>query len=79
MFIDPGTTQIILVPVLFLRGNIARYRSCPLWACYRRERLSCDDAPPFGLDIFVAASTLNKTVSEIIAGVTPYIIVASWC
>jgi C4-dicarboxylate transporter DctM subunit len=31
--------------------------------------------PPFGLDIFVASSTLNKPVSEIIAGVMPFIVV----
>ena len=29
--------------------------------------------PPFGLDIFVASSTLGEPVSEIIAGVWPFI------
>ena len=29
--------------------------------------------PPFGLDIFVASSTLNKPVMEIINGVWPFI------
>ncbi|MEC7257790.1 MAG: TRAP transporter large permease subunit, partial [Pseudomonadota bacterium] len=31
--------------------------------------------PPFGLDLFVASSTLQKPVAEIIAGIWPFIIV----
>ena len=29
--------------------------------------------PPFGLDIFVASSTLNKPVATVIAGVWPFV------
>jgi len=31
--------------------------------------------PPFGLDIFVASSTLNKPVINIIKGVWPFVVV----
>jgi len=31
--------------------------------------------PPFGLDIFVASSTLGKPVVEIIRGVWPFVVV----
>jgi C4-dicarboxylate transporter DctM subunit len=30
--------------------------------------------PPFGLDIFVASSTLNKPVMTIISGVWPFVL-----
>ncbi len=30
--------------------------------------------PPFGLDIFVASSTLNKPVTTIISGVWPFVL-----
>ena len=31
--------------------------------------------PPFGLDIFVASSTLNKPVITIISGIWPFLLV----
>ena len=31
--------------------------------------------PPFGLDIFVASSTLNKPVIKIISGIWPFLLV----
>ena len=31
--------------------------------------------PPFGLDIFVASSTLNEPIAKIVRGVWPFIVV----
>jgi C4-dicarboxylate transporter DctM subunit len=75
MFIDPGTTQIILVPVLFPVATSLGIDPVHFGLVIGLNVCLAMITPPFGLDIFVAASTLNKTVSEIIAGVTPYIIV----
>jgi C4-dicarboxylate transporter DctM subunit len=75
MFIDPGTTQIILVPVLFPVATALGIDPVHFGLVIGLNVCLAMITPPFGLDIFVAASTLNKTVSEIIAGVTPYIVV----
>jgi C4-dicarboxylate transporter DctM subunit len=75
MFIDPGTTQIILVPVLFPVATSLGIDPVHFGLVIGLNVCLAMITPPFGLDIFVAASTLNKPVSEIIAGVMPYIIV----
>jgi C4-dicarboxylate transporter DctM subunit len=75
MFIDPGTTQIILVPVLFPVAVSLGIDPVHFGLVIGLNVCLAMITPPFGLDIFVAASTLNKPVSEIIAGVFPYITV----
>ena len=75
MFIDPGTTQIILVPVLFPVATSLGIDPVHFGLVIGLNVCLAMITPPFGLDIFVAASTLNKSVSEIIAGVFPYVIV----
>lgn len=75
MFIDPGTTQIILVPVLFPVATSLGIDPVHFGLVIGLNVCLAMITPPFGLDIFVASSTLNKSVSEIIAGVTPYIVV----
>jgi C4-dicarboxylate transporter DctM subunit len=75
MFIDPGTTQIILVPVLFPVATSLGIDPVHFGLVIGLNVCLAMITPPFGLDIFVAASTLNKTASEIIAGVMPYIMV----
>ncbi|WP_289150050.1 TRAP transporter large permease [uncultured Salipiger sp.] len=75
MFIDPNSTLLILVPPLFPVaqsfgidpvhfGMIATLNVCLGMI-----------TPPFGLDIFVASSTLDKPVTEIIKGVWPFVVV----
>jgi C4-dicarboxylate transporter DctM subunit len=75
MFIDPGTSQIVLVPVLFPVAVALGIDPVHFGLVIGLNVCLAMITPPFGLDIFVAASTLNKPVSEIIAGVTPFIIV----
>ena len=75
MFIDPNSTLLILVPPLFPVaqsfgidpvhfGMIATLNVCLGMI-----------TPPFGLDIFVASSTLDKPGTEIIKGVWPFVVV----
>lgn len=75
MFIDPGTAQIILVPVLFPVAVSLGIDPVHFGLVIGLNVGLAMITPPFGLDIFVAASTLNKPVSEIIGGVTPFIFV----
>lgn len=75
MFIDPGTAQIILVPVLFPVAVTLGIDPVHFGLVVGLNVCLAMITPPFGLDIFVAASTLNKPVTEIISGVTPFIMV----
>jgi C4-dicarboxylate transporter DctM subunit len=75
MFIDPGTAQIILVPVLFPVAVSLGIDPVHFGLVVGLNVCLAMITPPFGLDIFVAASTLNQPVVEIIRGVTPFIIV----
>lgn len=73
MFIDPNSALLVLVPALF-----------PVAVAYGIDPIHfglvvCLNicigmiTPPFGLDIFVASSTLNKPATTIIIGVWPFI------
>ena len=75
MFIDPNSALLILVPSLFPIavgfgvdpvhfGMIVTLNICVGMI-----------TPPFGLDIFVAASTLRKPVISVVAGVWPFVVV----
>lgn len=75
MFIDPNSAQLILVPTLFPVassmgidpihfGEIVCFNICIGMI-----------TPPFGLDIFVASSTLEKPVMSIINGVWPFLMI----
>ena len=75
MFTDPGTAQIILVPVLFPVAVSFGIDPVHFGMVVGLNVCLAMITPPFGLDIFVAASTLNKPVTEIIRGVTPFIVV----
>lgn len=75
MFIDPGTAQVILVPVLFPVAVALGIDPVHFGLVVGLNVCLAMITPPFGLDIFVAASTLNKPVTEIIRGVTPFIMV----
>lgn len=75
MFIDPGTAQLILVPVLFPAAVSYGIDPVHFGLVVGLNVCIAMITPPFGLDIFVASSTLNKPVVEITRGVTPFIIV----
>src|SRR5690606_872681 len=75
MFIDPGTAQLILVPVLFPVAVSYGIDPVHFGLVVGMNVCIAMITPPFGLDIFVASSTLNKPVVEITRGVMPFVAV----
>ncbi|SFV27481.1 C4-dicarboxylate transporter, DctM subunit [Devosia crocina] len=75
MFIDPNSTMLILVPALY--PVAVSFGIDPVHFGIIVTLNTCIGmiTPPFGLDIFVAASTLGESVVKIIRGITPFIIV----
>ncbi|KRA40239.1 TRAP transporter large permease [Devosia sp. Root635] len=75
MFIDPNSTLLILVPALY--PVAVSFGIDPIHFGIIVCLNTCIGmiTPPFGLDIFVASSTLNESVAKIISGVTPFIVV----
>ncbi len=75
MFIDPNSTLLILVPALY--PVAVNFGIDPIHFGIIICLNTCIGmiTPPFGLDIFVASSTLNEPVNKIIAGVWPFIVV----
>lgn len=75
MFIDPNSIQLILVPALFPVAVSLGIDPVHFGIIVAVNIALGMVSPPFGLDLFVASSTLQKPVTEIIAGVWPFIIV----
>jgi C4-dicarboxylate transporter DctM subunit len=75
MFIDPGAAQLVLVPALFPVAQSFGIDPVHFGLIIGVNVCLAMITPPFGLDIFVAASTLNKKVVDITRGVWPFIAV----
>jgi C4-dicarboxylate transporter, DctM subunit len=75
MFIDPNSALLILVPALFPVALAFGIDPIHFGLIVTLNICIGMITPPFGLDIFVAASALNKPVSTIIAGVWPFILI----
>jgi C4-dicarboxylate transporter DctM subunit len=75
MFIDPGAAMLVLVPALFPVARSFGIDPVHFGLVIGVTVCIAMITPPFGLDIFVAASTLNKKVVDITRGVWPFIVV----
>jgi C4-dicarboxylate transporter DctM subunit len=75
MFIDPGAAMLVLVPTLFPVAQSFGIDPVHFGLVIGVTVCIAMITPPFGLDIFVAASTLNKKVVDITSGVWPFILV----
>ncbi len=75
MFIDPNSALLILVPPLFPVAVAMGVDPVHFGMIVTLNISLGMITPPFGLDIFVASSTLNKPVLNIIKGVWPFVIV----
>jgi C4-dicarboxylate transporter DctM subunit len=75
MFIDPNSALLILVPPLFPVATSMGVDPVHFGMIVTLNISLGMITPPFGLDIFVASSTLNKPVLNIIKGVWPFVIV----
>ena len=69
MFIDPGTAIIVLMPALFPVAVSMGIDPVHFGLVVCVTACTGMITPPFGLDLFVASSTLNKPVVEITRGV----------
>jgi C4-dicarboxylate transporter DctM subunit len=75
MFIDPNSALLILVPPLFPVALAMGIDPVHFGMIVTLNICLGMITPPFGLDIFVAASTLNKPVVNVIRGVWPFVVV----
>ena len=74
MFIDPNSALLILVPPLFPVAMSMGVDPIHFGMIVTLNIGLGMITPPFGLDIFVASSTLNKPVLSIIRGVWPFVV-----
>ncbi|MCL7466650.1 TRAP transporter large permease [Phaeovulum sp. NW3] len=75
MFIDPNSAMLILVPPLYPVAMALGIDPVHFGMILTLNISLGMITPPFGLDIFVASSTLGKPVSTIISGVGPFVVV----
>lgn len=75
MFIDPNSTLLVLVPPLYPVAMSFGIDPVHFGMLVTLNVSLGMITPPFGLDIFVASSTLNKPVADIIRGVWPFVVV----
>jgi C4-dicarboxylate transporter DctM subunit len=75
MFIDPNSALLILVPPLFPVAQAFGVDPVHFGMIVTLNICIGMITPPFGLDIFVASSTLDKPVLAIIAGVWPFVVI----
>ena len=75
MFIDPNSALLILVPPLFPVAVSLGIDPIHFGLIVTLNIGIGMITPPFGLDIFVASSTLNKPVITIISGIWPFLLV----
>jgi len=73
MFIDPNSALLILVPPLFPVAQSLGIDPVHFGMIVTLNISLGMITPPFGLDIFVASSTLGKPVEQIIRGVWPFV------
>lgn len=73
MFIDPNSALLVLVPAFFPVALSFGIDPIHFGLIVCLNICIGMITPPFGLDIFVASSTLNKPVATIIGGVWPFI------
>jgi C4-dicarboxylate transporter DctM subunit len=74
MFIDPNSALLILVPPLFPAAMALGIDPIHFGMVVTLNIGMGMITPPFGLDIFVASSILNKPVMSIIKGVWPFVV-----
>ncbi len=74
MFIDPNSALLILVPPLFPVATALGIDPVHFGMIVTLNICIGMITPPFGLDIFVASSTLERPVVEIVKGVWPFIV-----
>lgn len=75
MFIDPNSAMLILIPPLFPVAQLLGIDPVHFGMIVTLNISLGMITPPFGLDIFVTASTLKLPVLSVMRGVMPFIVV----
>ena len=73
MFIDPNSIMLIFLPTLFPIAAALGIDPVHFGMVVTLNICIGMITPPFGLDLFVASSTLRQPVVEVVAGVWPFI------
>ena len=74
MFIDPNSALLILVPPLYPVAMAMGIDPVHFGMIVTLNITIGMITPPFGLDLFVASSTLSKPVTTIVAGIWPFLV-----
>jgi C4-dicarboxylate transporter, DctM subunit len=74
MFIDPNSILLVLVPTLFPVAAALGIDPVHFGIVVCLNICIGMITPPFGLDLFVASSTLKRPVEMIIAGIWPFVL-----
>lgn len=74
MFIDPNSALLILVPPLYPVATAMGIDPVHFGMIVTLNIAVGMITPPFGLDLFVASSMLNRPVTTIISGIWPFVI-----
>lgn len=75
MFLDPSSAMLILVPTLYPAAVALGVDPVHFGMIVTLNIAIAMITPPFGLDLFVASSTLEKPILTVIIGVLPFIAV----
>lgn len=74
MFIDPNSILLVLVPTLFPIATALGIDPVHFGLVVCLNICIGMITPPFGLDLFVASSTLNRPITVIVSGIWPFIV-----
>jgi C4-dicarboxylate transporter DctM subunit len=74
MFVDPNSILLVLVPALFPVATALGIDPIHFGLVVCLNICIGMITPPFGLDLFVASTTLSRPVTEIISGIWPFIV-----
>lgn len=74
MFIDPNSILLLFVPTLYPVATALGIDPVHFGLLVTLNICVGMITPPFGLDLFVAAGTLNRPVENVIAGIWPFIL-----
>jgi len=74
MFIDPNSILLVLVPTLYPVALALGIDPVHFGLVVCLNICIGMVTPPFGLDLFVASSTLRRPVEQVIAGIWPFVV-----
>lgn len=75
MFVDPNSILLVMVPALYPVAVALGIDPVHFGLVICLNICIGMITPPFGLDLFVASSTLGKPVEQVIAGIWPFVLV----